>query len=835
MFSALRVLQLTFIFLQFRPCFSPAQSLWSDIREESIQANPADRLIQPNRYRTLRLDIEHCKALLLTAPAETEVSPSDPGLQFEVPMPDGRLVGFEVWEAPVMAPELTLQYPDIRSFEGRDLDGEGMIARFDISPNGFHGMLLNTAGSTVFIDPYARGNTEDYLCYYKKDFVKRDGSTFVCQVSDIEAVQINEPLATERAGTCGNRRHFRLALACTGEYANFHGAFGADKAPAIAAMNTSMTRVNGVFERDASIRMILVANNANLVFTDPATDPYTNGSGSMMLGENQTTCDNLIGSSNYDIGHVFSTGGGGVAALNSPCNNSIKAQGVTGQPNPVGDPFDIDYVAHEMGHQYGAQHTQYNDCNRVNSSAMEPGSASTIMGYAGICSPNVQSNSDDYFHARSLQQFATYLGSSGSSCATLVATGNIAPVVSALTNRNIPKSTPFVLSGSATDANGDPMTYCWEQMNALTGGAQPMPPEPTNMSGPVFRSLVPVSANSRYFPHFDAVLANLTPTWEVLPSVNRTLNFRFTVRDNHAGGGCTSEQNMTVTTSSSIGPFLVTVPNGKEVYPEGSTQTIQWDVAGTTGSPVSCANVNILLSTDGGASFTTLIANTPNDGSQAVTFNVSPTSTARIMVQAVGNVFYDVSNGNFEITQALPVELMVFDARAVGAAVQIEWSTATETNNNGYFIERSEGDASGFQQIGWVPGQGTTTLAHHYRFDDRGVRPGVSYYYRLRQTDFDGQFRYSDIRIAMVDGSGAELSVTPNPARETIRVIYPDAAAPHAEGSTALIFNMAGRVVGEYPLQESNGTLDIREQPPGLYFIRMAVGGQVFPGKFVKY
>lgn len=807
--------------------------IWTDVREDSIQAAPNDRLIVPNAYRTLRLNFGSMRAHLSTAPAEADYLHNGSSIELDFPMPDGSMVTFEVWEAPVLHPDLGAAFPEIRSFAGKSRSHPGLTARFDISPKGLCAMLFNPGGSTVFIDPYARGNAADYVCYFKKDFVKRTGDVFVCHVADAP-VAIGLPYGVaDRAGDCGNRREYRLALACTGEYANYHGSFGSNKAPALAAMNTTMTRVNGVFERDCGLRMVIIPNNTAIIFTDPATDPYTNSSGSTMLGENQTTCDSIIGSSNYDIGHVFSTGGGGVAVLNSPCNNTHKAKGVTGLPNPIGDPFDIDYVSHEIGHQYGAQHTQFNNCNRSNASAMEPGSASTIMGYAGICSPNVQNNSDDYFHARSLQQIGTFTMGAGNSCAAKIATGNSAPVVPTISNRTIPRSTPFILTGTATDPNGDALTYCWEQMDAYTAN-ETMPPASNNGSGPVFRSLSPVSENSRYMPNYAAVLANNTPTWEVLPSVGRTMNFRFTVRDNNPSAGCTTERNMTVTTSGTAGPFVVTAPNGGESYPSGSTQTVTWNVAGTSGSPVNCANVDILISTDGGFTFSTLLANTPNDGSQQVTYNVPPTTTARIAILAVGNIFYDISNNNFAISAPLPVELTTFSARLQDNVVRLDWATATETDNRGFHIERSADQVAQFEPIGWVPGHGTTTAAQAYFFQDNSLPRADVLYYRLRQTDYDGQEQLSDIRAVPLRGVGGDrqVGISPNPATDKVRLQLP----PGTERQTArvVVLNPAGIPVFQLAALPESGEVDVRHLQPGLYWVQVTVGNQTYSGRFIR-
>lgn len=441
-------------------CQSMAQSsLWKDVHESVIQVDQADRRIIPDSYRTMHLDFGQMKSVLSTAPAEAEVIAGESGLELSLPMPDGSMDRFLVWNSPVMDSVLAAKFPDIQSFAGKGVDAPAAYIRFDLSPAGFHAMVLRTGKGTVFIDPYAKGNTEYYTIYYKKNFVKRDGSTPVCYVDEENGISVPaEMQAGERAGDCGNLRTYRLALACTGEYANFHGSYGSDKGPALAAMNTSMNRVNGVYEVDCGIRMIIIGNNTSIIYTDPISDPYTNSNGSTMLGQNQSTCDAVIGSANYDIGHVFSTGGGGVAVLGCVCNSANKARGVTGGPSPVGDPFDIDYVAHEMGHQFGADHTQYNNCNRVAASAMEPGSASTIMGYAGICPPDVQSNSDDYFHARSLFQIGQFVTTgNGNSCDVPQANGNSKPTVGNVLDKTIPISTPFVLTATATDPQNDPL------------------------------------------------------------------------------------------------------------------------------------------------------------------------------------------------------------------------------------------------------------------------------------------------------------------------------------------------------------------------------------------
>ncbi len=489
------------------------------------------------------------------------------------------------------------------------------------------------------------------LVYYKKDL--QNIHQWSCGFDELKENQHEErpEESNNRAGDCTFRK-YRLAQATTAEYSNFHGAFSvAQEALVMSAVVLVVNRCNGVYEEDFTLRTVLVNNTDDLFYYNSGTDPYTNDDGGTMLGENQTTCDNIIGTANYDIGHVYSTGGGGVAYLGALCSGSQKAGGVTGQPQPIGDPFSIDYVAHEMGHQFGDQHTQYNNCNRSNASAMEPGSASTIMGYAGICSPNVQNNSDDYFHARSIQQTASEVTGSGGNCFTTIPFVNEAPVVDNVPNYTIPKSTPFVLTATATDADNDPMTYCWEQMNAFSNPAQTMPPASTNTTGPIFRSLDDVISPSRYFPSIDNIVNGTTDSWEVLPSVGRSLSFRITVRDYHTIAGCTDEDDVTVTVNGTAGPFLVSSFNTASSWFEGDSKTITWDVAGTTANSINCANVDILLSTDGGYTYPiTLATATPNDGTHIITVpgNIN-TTQGRFMVRGSGNIFFDVNNANLTI------------------------------------------------------------------------------------------------------------------------------------------------------------------------------------------
>ncbi len=664
------------------PIVTHAQSdnPWSPKSEQFFAAEKHQRRIIPNNYKTHHLNFSQIKSILSEAPLWQTDESNNKTVTLSLPMPDGTFQSFSIVEAPVMHPDLAKKYPSIKTYAGYGLDDPTAYLRFDLTPQGFHAMILTGNGSDIFIDPYSTADLEHYITYYKSEAGKT--SDWQCGTEhNSKPEELPTTNSLEKAGDC-KLRTYSLALACTGEYATYHGG---TVTTALAAMNTTMARVNGVFEKDLSVTLQLVANNDLLVFTNATTDPYSNTNGSAMLAENQTKCDAVIGNANYDIGHVFSTGGGGVAYVKAVCNVAVKAGGVTGSSAPIGDNFDIDYVCHEMGHQFGANHTQNNNCNRNAATAVETGSGSTIMSYAGVCAPNVQAHSDAYFHSVSLGEIAAHVTGTGNACATSTIINN-APTAAAGLDYVVPKSTAFVLTGTGTDPDpGTSLTYCWEQMDNQVSTQAPVA---GNTAGPSFRSYAPVASPLRYFPNLTAIIAGTTPTWEVLPSVGRTMNFRLTVRDNKPGGGCTKEDNMIVTVDGVSGPFLVTAPNTAVSFAGGSTQTVNWNVAGTTAAPVSAANVDILLSTDGGLTYpVTLAAATPNDGTQAVTIPNTASTTARIMVKGSGNIFFDISNANFTITAgANPPVSVTLTSQNVGCFGSSNGSiTANATGGNGTY------------------------------------------------------------------------------------------------------------------------------------------------------
>lgn len=658
-------------FLLFANChFLLAQ----DIREDSPvfwqEVTPGGKRYQlPASYRSFRLDFNAMQSQLSQAPHESNQYPvAQSPVRISIPMPDGKSALFAVVRTDVMHPDLSAVYPGIRTYSAQGIDDPNAIARFSITLKGFHAMVLSPNG-TVFIDPWEQNNIQDYIVYDKRDFSPI--RTFHCDSDEelFKAIHEKKPgsqwSAMRSHGT--QLRTYRLALAATGEYTTFHGG---TKASALSAMVVSMNRVNGIYETEVAVRMVIIPNDTLIIYTNGSTDPYTNNNGSAMLTENVNNLNSVIGSANFDIGHVFSTGGGGVAYLGVPCTAN-KAGGVTGSGSPVGDAFDVDYVAHEIGHQFGAQHT-FNSVtgscngNRSSGSAYEPGSGITIMAYAGICgSDNLAPNSIAYFHTHSFDQIVNYITTgNGNSCPVTTTTGNTPPTATpqglAFT---IPFQTPFELTATGSDPNGDPITFSWEEYDLGPSGTWNNP----SGNAPIFRPFSPVSSGTRVFPKISDILNNTTTIGELLPSYARSLFFRVTARDNRAGGGGVFhiDDTVKVTVVNTTNPFAVTSPNTNVTWFAGGTATVTWNVSSTNIPPVNCANVDIFLSTDGGNTFPiTLASGTPNDGSETITVPLNTSSTARVKVKGAGNIFFDISNVNF-IIQAGSTTLSAISTDAI--------------------------------------------------------------------------------------------------------------------------------------------------------------------------
>ncbi len=627
-----------------------------------------DKTAVPTKYKLYRLNIDEIKSDLDRAPQRFSNNES---LVLKFPTPEGKLVDYIIQEASVMDPILQAKFPEIRSYVGYEKGQTGNSIRFSISPyDGINVMYFN-ATNTAYLDVHTTDKST-YMVYNRED-LPANNSGFTCGFKNNEPEPEFSPSAPASLVQDGQWRNYRLAIATTMEYSRYHiaraglttGTLEQKKEAVMAAMNTTMTRVNGIYEKTISLTMTMIPNNDVLlsIDVDAYAPGFTNNDGYALLDENQAFIDSKIGNSAYDIGHIFSTGGGGVAQLRSPCTAS-KARGVTGSSAPRTDAFDIDYVAHEMGHQWGAQHTFDNSCssNRTATTSVEPGSGSTIMAYAGICAPNVQNRSDAYFHVVSVNQMYTNITTqSGAGCGVKSPNNNQTPVIQPLSNYTIPYGTAFVLSGTATDPDGDAVTYLWEQTD-VRGQTTSSAPSATQTSGAVFRSFFPQTSGDRYFPSLTSVAAgNLTPTWEVIPNVPRTLNFSLFVNDNKATGNQAARRNMIVTVAN-IGPFKLTSQTAPANYLGGSNLTVTWDVAGTTGGNINTQNVQILMSADNGATFPIVLADSvPNNGSAVVTLPNQNNGNARIMVKAVGNIFFAMNAARFNVNENLAVNESAFN------------------------------------------------------------------------------------------------------------------------------------------------------------------------------
>lgn len=558
----------------------------------------------------------------------------------------GVAVPFKVIEASTFSKELAEKYPDIKSYKGVSSLGDGRRIRFSVSHKGIHSMMSATNRSgAVFME---KGVENTYVLYHAKDRTAKD--KFVCKTST-ELPGLDK-LPTSRPVNGQVLRKFKLAVAASGEYTTYHGG---TKVDALAAINATVTRINEILENDLAVTLELIGTTDNVIYTDPTSDPFTGG----LSAQTQNTLDAVIGDANYDIGHLFNQQNnaldGNAGFVGAVCRSGRKGSAYSTFSTPEGEAFAIDLVAHEMGHQFGANHT-FSHISEGTQVQVEPGSGTTIMGYAGITGENdVAEMSDDYFHYVSIVQISDYLETV--SCAEVINLVNTPPSLTATSDYTIPKGTAFMLEGTASDADmADVLTYTWEQTDAAIVTRATF--GPTNPVGALFRSLPPTTVSSRYFPKLERIVSgNLTQVspglgddWETVSLVERELGFALTVRDNSLEGGQLDSEELTVFVTNDAGPFTVTSQDTQVSYVAGEVQSVSWDVANTNLAPVSASTVDIFLSTDGGQTFPTTIAeNVLNDGSYEFVVPALPTSSARLMVKASDAIFLAVNAANFSI------------------------------------------------------------------------------------------------------------------------------------------------------------------------------------------
>lgn len=649
----------------------PETDLWQEAGQAATAHAESDIRVRSKAFRAVNLQHARLRPLLGRAPKEAAQSPAASDAIIDLPMPDGSAARFRFVESPVMAPELAARFPEIKTYLGRGLDDPSATVRFDLTPAGFHAQILSPRGA-VYIEPRLRGNTNLHAAYYRRDCSAK-GTDFECLAADSQTAVAASAPAASLVVPSGTLRTYRLACAATAEYTRY---FGGTVSAGLAAIVTAINRVTGVYETELGIRLVLVGQNDQLICTNTARQPYSNSSPSALLTQNQATLDAVIGSANYDIGHVFSTAGGGLAAVGVVGLDGLKAYGETGTSVPIGDAFYIDYVAHEIGHQFGATHTFNSSANacgygsRNAATAYEPGSGSTIMSYAGICgTDNLQRHSSAHFHSASLEQIAAHTtAGSGNIAAAASISGNNAPQVDAGPGYTIPMGTPFTLTATGSDPDDDPLTFCWEERDL---GPSITLQAPDNGSSPLFRSFEPTTNCTRTFPQMSDVLSGTNSAGEMLPATSRTLNFRVTARDNHLNGGAVAIAEVQLVVTTNAGPFAVTAPAATATW--SGAQTVTWNVAGTLKAPVNVATVTLLLSTNGGLSFPIVLASSvPNTGASTVVLPPVTASAARLKVQADDNIFFAVSPGNFSITP--PINPTLLPLQCSNGVVQIAWT-----------------------------------------------------------------------------------------------------------------------------------------------------------------
>ena len=645
-----QLLLLPFLFIS--QSLLASEFLWTDLSQNpQLRASSTSAYIDLDSQRLLKLDLPQlAKILTVDSSSKDEVK------FLSLPLPNGQQMRFKVEPSRVMAPALAARYPSIKTWRISNPDNPAISGRIDLTPNGFHGLINTNDGQRIFIDPDSDAGLNHYV---SRNHHKPEGGTdFQCKLHG-ESPVLPKQSPLQIANRLLNRpadslRTYRIAIATTGEYAQL---FGGGKTAALAAVVTTVNRLNQIFERDLSLHLELVESNDSIIYTSPSTDPYSNEDASAMVEENIVNINAAIGNENYDIGHVFGTGNtGGLAFLNSVCG-TYKAGGVTGSNTPSGESFNIDYVAHEIGHQLGASHTfnghQLNCSagNRAGNTAVEPGSGSSIMGYAGICgTDNLQTNSDAFYHSVSINQIKTYTQSStGASCGTLIAQENNDPTVSAGADYTIPAETPFKLTGTTSDADADPTSHSWEQIDTGSQGGL----YSDLGDNPIFRTWPPVSDTSRFFPRLIDTLNQTETIGELLPTTNRQMNFTLLTRDNKGG---VNQDNMSVNVINTGAAFALLSQTTAMTLSANQSISVQWDVASTSQSPIFCSNVDIGLIDISGIT-TSLVSNTPNDGSHdlIVPADIVRIEDAHIHVSCSNNIFFAVSEGKINVLGGYPI------------------------------------------------------------------------------------------------------------------------------------------------------------------------------------
>ena len=615
-------------------------SYWRDIAakvESGPDSRPAARASQSRR---LQLRLPELTDSLANAGMQSEIS---------LPLPGGGFITYRLRPSAILPDEMAARFPALRSYRGHQLGQPDNQGVFELTPAGFHGMFEHQ-GETVFVNPVERGDNQRYLNYYKRHAKPLDSMSEWPPQRLVPAARAHRPAQAARDVVSQGLTSYRIAISTSAEYSQFHGN---SVESVTGALLTLLNRLNHIFEQDLGVRLVLANNNDQVIFFDELTDPFENSKDDHQT--NVIVQRQYLGSNSFDLGHVLNTSPGGIATLSVICNDSHKSSGATGSRIPVNDSFYLDLVAHELGHQFGAAHSfngSSGSCedNRVAGSAYEPGSGSTLMAYAGLCgSENIQSNSSAFFHGHSINQIQTHLAQT--SCGIPLAQGNRPPAITPLTPAIVPARTPLQLTASATDPDGDSLSYIWEQLDlgSASFSRQSMVDDGRR---PIFRSWEPGPSPSRYLPRQADILDGHLSAGEAWATTSRLLTFQLTVRD---GNGGVSRDRTILQVDGDSGPFAILQPNGDSTWSRDSRQLVEWQVAGTDAAPVNCPRVTISLSRDAGEHFDTiLLAGTANDGFEEIALPMLSARQARIKVACDNNLFFAISPGNFRIVHPAP-------------------------------------------------------------------------------------------------------------------------------------------------------------------------------------
>jgi hypothetical protein len=780
------------LLVSFSSTFAQSNRHW-DFAPDGFNI-PQGQLMQaqfPKEYRLARLDVP----ALYQELSDAHRRPADaPPLLISIPNPEGGYSEFFISPTTVVADEVAHLYT-VKTFKGYAKNARQVSIRCDISPTGFHAAVFS-GDITYVIEPASRSDVNAHIVYYKSDL---EVPGFRCGVDDTHRRSGYKPSDSGTPKTPANLRTYRLAIIADATYRAQFGGMPYMATNVLNSFASGINMVNAVYERDLGVHLTLVSNTtcADAVLTDH-TD----------IDEVHTfiATSSGLGSGGFDVGHsLLWANTGGVAYLGVVCNNSLKGGGFSGSNGSVTQLY-VDYMAHELGHQFGGDHTfASSECGTSEPNfRYETGEGSTIMAYAGVCgpAPSYQGFSDPYFHAASIGQINTYI-SSGGTCAAISTPGtgnNAAPTANAQSDFTIPKQTPFILVGAGTDANSDPITFSWEQFNG-SGGATTGSPNCNTTTQPLFRFRPPTS-NYRVFPQMSDVLAgnNNTPAWEKLPCVARTLNFRMTARDNNTNWGRTANDNMVVTVADT-GPFNVTAPNGGESWATSSTQNVTWTVNGTD---AHCINVDVLISTDNGVTYTVL-GTFPNNGSASVTMPGTASATARVLVQcSVGgnfrsaSTFFDVSNAVFAISEPAPCGLRISQVYGGGGNTSAPYTHdfielynggATTVNLSGYSVQYANTTGSSWSATNLT---GTIAPGKYYLVRGAGGANGVA----LPTPDVIGTLNLSATagKVALVNTTTALTGTCPTGSQIIDFVGYgtgtncsETAVAPAPSNTTAIL------------------------------------------------